>query len=85
VRGEAGTAVAKKKTRPSAPAKRQGGKAAVKRPEFEDQVRIRMSSSFKEWVEQYADHRHLTMTDTLIQALIQDAKANGFEVPPPKR
>jgi uncharacterized protein (DUF1778 family) len=47
-----------------------------------DQVRIRVSSAFKAWLQEYADHRQLTMTDTIVQALIKDAKSEGFKVAP---
>jgi hypothetical protein len=47
-----------------------------------DQVRIRVSSPFKAWLQEYADFRQLTMTDTIVQALIKDAKAEGFKGAP---
>lgn len=47
-----------------------------------DQVRIRVSSLFKLWLHEYAEHRQLTMTDTIVQALIRDAKEEGFQAPP---
>jgi len=47
-----------------------------------DQVRIRVSTAFKEWLQEYADHRQLTMTDTIVQALIKDAKSEGFKGAP---
>jgi uncharacterized protein (DUF1778 family) len=64
--------VAKKKAKPVEP------------DDGSDQVRIRVSPAFKTWLQAYADHRQLTMTDTIVQALIKDAKAEGFD-PPPKR
>lgn len=72
------TTVAKKKVAP------KGSKPAHPEPEGDDQVRIRMSREFKAWVQRYAEFRHLSMTDTFIQAIIRDAKAEGFD-PPPKR
>jgi uncharacterized protein (DUF1778 family) len=57
--------------------------AAAKPPEDDtDQVRIRVSTAFKAWLQEYADHRQLTMTDTIVQALIKDAKSEGFKVAP---
>src|SRR5262249_35050851 len=47
-----------------------------------DQVRIRVSTAFKAWLQEYADHRQLTLTDTIVQALIKDAKSEGFKVAP---
>jgi hypothetical protein len=47
-----------------------------------DHVRIVASGKFKEWLVRYADSRQLTMTDTIVQALIRDARAEGFETPP---
>lgn len=71
--------MAKKRAKPAAaPAPEPAGEA-------EDQVRIRMSKDFKAWVQRYADFRHLSMTDTFIQALIRDAKAEQFGEAPPKR
>jgi predicted phosphoribosyltransferase len=52
--------------------------------EGEEQIRIRMSPGFKAWLQDYANFRQLTMTSTIVQALIRDAKAEGFD-PPPKR
>lgn len=49
-----------------------------------DQVRIRVSTAFKTWLQSYAEHRQLTMTDTIVQALIKDAREAGFE-PAPRR
>lgn len=49
-----------------------------------DQVRIIVSLGFKDWLKRYAEHRQLSMTDTIVQDLIRGAKAEGFE-PPPKR
>lgn len=57
--------------------------AAPKAPDDDsDQVRIRVSVAFKAWLQEYADHRQLTMTDTIVQALIKDAKAEGFKAAP---
>jgi hypothetical protein len=72
------TVVAKKKATP------KGSKRVQPEPEGDDQVRIRMSHEFKAWVQRYAEFRHLSMTDTFIQAIIREAKAEGFD-PPPKR
>jgi hypothetical protein len=59
-------------------------KAAVTKPSEDDsdQVRIRVSSAFKIWLQEYADYRQLTMTDTIVQALIKDAKSEGFKTAP---
>src|SRR5262249_41024064 len=71
----AAAVMAKKKAKPTrAPA-----------PDVEDQVRIRMGREFKAWVQRYSDFRHLSMTDTFIQALIRDARVEGFGEAPPKR
>lgn len=50
----------------------------------EDYIRIRMTPEFKEWLGGLADHCQLTMTDTVIQALIRFGKEQGHE-PAPKR
>jgi hypothetical protein len=59
-------------------------KAQAHRPPDDDadQVRIRVSTAFKAWLQEYADYRQLTMTDTIIQSLIRDSKAEGFKAPP---
>lgn len=70
-------------------AKKAGG--AGKQPvgppgdEGDDQIRIRMSKAFKAWVQRYAEFRHLKMSDTIVQDLIEGAKAKGFTESPPKR
>ena len=38
--------------------------------------------AFKEWLQDYANMRQLTMTDTIVQALIEDAARRGFKAPP---
>ena len=48
----------------------------------EDYVRVRMTPQFKEWLEGLADDCQLTMTDTIIQALIAFAKGRGYSSPP---
>lgn len=68
-----GIAMAKKKGRP---AKGPAGR--------EDFIRIRMTGEFKAWLEEYATARNLTVTDTVIQAVIGEASARGFK-PAPKR
>jgi hypothetical protein len=51
----------------------------------EDFIRIRMTSRFKAWLQRYADYRHLTVADTVMLSVIDDAKAKGFKEGPPKR
>jgi hypothetical protein len=72
-----GAVMAKKKSKPAGPAKPSGAS--------DDFIRVRMTGAFKQWLEEYAEFRNLTVADTVTQALIEDAKSNGFIKSAPKR
>jgi acyl carrier protein phosphodiesterase len=45
-------------------------------------VQVRMTAAFKEWLQSYADDRNLSITDALIQGVIEDAAKRGFRKAP---
>ena len=47
-----------------------------------DQIRVAMTPEFKAWLQDYANSRQLTMSDTVVQALIEHAARKGFKSPP---
>jgi hypothetical protein len=53
-------------------------------PRREDYVRVRMTPQFKAWLEELAESNQLKMSDTIVQALIAMARAQGFKQPPPE-
>jgi uncharacterized protein (DUF1778 family) len=68
----AGAAMAKKK------------KPAKAKTTRNDDVRIRMTSTYKDWLGRFAEAQRKDMSDLVDEALMRMAKAEGFD-PPPKR
>jgi hypothetical protein len=46
---------------------------------------IRMSNAYAEWLEQAAKHSRMTIATFLDRAAAAQAKADGFNTPPPER
>lgn len=45
---------------------------------------MRGSEAWKKWLDEYADHRRMTVVGLIDRVLEEDAARNGFR-PPPKR
>jgi predicted transcriptional regulator len=48
-------------------------------------VAVRASEAWKEWVDQLADYKRLTVADVIDQALVKYARDEGFPEAAPKR
>lgn len=64
------------------PEKRKRGRPKGDGPARETVVALKGAPTWKEWLDEFADHCRLGLADTIEQSLLSYARERGFREPP---